>query len=154
MRSAFLTLLLLLPLYVSAADENAAKAANSSNATDANNSSADADIPPPPIRDTVMKASNSSNATDAANSSSNADIPPPPALTNNPADTPPKITIKHKGSSRIEEYRMNGRLYMIRIIPAEGKPYYLVDPKGDGQFVRQDIMNGGLRPPMWVLHQW
>uniref|UniRef100_E6QQY3 DUF2782 domain-containing protein n=1 Tax=mine drainage metagenome TaxID=410659 RepID=E6QQY3_9ZZZZ len=153
MRSAFLTLLLLLPLYVSAADENAAKAANSSNATDANNSSADADIPPPPIRDTV-KASNSSNATDAANSSSNADIPPPPAATNNPSDTQPKITIKHKGSSRIEEYRMNGRLYMIRIIPAEGKPYYLVDPKGDGQFVRQDIMNGGLRPPMWVLHQW
>jgi hypothetical protein len=124
MRSAFLTLLLLLPLYAHAADVGAAN------------------------------ASSSSSATDASSSSSDADIPPPPTVANNPSDTPPQITIKHKGTNKIEEYRMNGRLYMVRIIPAGGKPYYLIDPKGDGQFVRQDIMNGGLRPPMWVLHQW
>ena len=49
---------------------------------------------------------------------------------------------------------MHGRVYMIRVVPAHGLPYYLVDQHGNGQFVRQDLVHGGLEPPMWVLHQW
>jgi hypothetical protein len=50
---------------------------------------------------------------------------------------------------------MNGKLYMIKVTPPHGTPYYLVDPKGDGGFVRQDL--GGERSlsvPMWVIHSF
>ncbi|MEQ1667217.1 MAG: DUF2782 domain-containing protein, partial [Sulfuriferula sp.] len=66
----------------------------------------------------------------------------------------PEITIKQKGTDTYEEYRHNGKLYMIKVTPKTGKPYYLVDDRGDGQFSRQDSLDTGIRPPMWIIHQW
>jgi hypothetical protein len=43
---------------------------------------------------------------------------------------------------------------MIKVIPPHGKPYFLVDESGGGDFVRRDSLDTGLRPPMWVIHQW
>jgi hypothetical protein len=40
---------------------------------------------------------------------------------------------------------------MIKITPASGRPYYLVDHQGAGNFVRYDNYDSGLRPPMWVI---
>jgi len=80
--------------------------------------------------------------------------PPPPAGLADPA-LEPQVTIKKRGEDKVEEYRMNGKLYMIKVTPPHGTPYYLVDPKGDGGFVRQDI--GGeksLSVPMWVIHSF
>lgn len=78
--------------------------------------------------------------------------PPPPAISNE--DNEPQITIKQKGNDKYEEYRHNGKLYMIKVTPKTGKPYYLVDERGDGQFSRQDNLDSGVRPPMWIIHQW
>ena len=33
---------------------------------------------------------------------------------------------------------MNGKLYMMRVTPKNGRPYVLMDHKGDGTFSKQD----------------
>jgi len=79
--------------------------------------------------------------------------PPPPGMIDD-ASLEPQVTIRRRGEDRVEEYRMNGKLYMIKVTPSNGMPpYYLVDPKGDGGFVREDIGSGdkGLSVPMWVI---
>ncbi len=71
-----------------------------------------------------------------------------------PGDVP-QVTIKPSSQGgRVVEYRANGRLYMLKVIPRIGKPYYLVDQKGDGQFARQDGLDSGMRPPMWVVKEF
>lgn len=94
------------------------------------------------------------DANTAPPTATNGDAPPPPNVVDDPNDAPPQVTIKHKGTEKVEEYRTNGHLYMIRVTPANGRPYYLVDTNGNGQFVRQDLLHNGVKPPMWVLHQW
>jgi hypothetical protein len=54
----------------------------------------------------------------------------------------------------VEEYRANGKLYMIKITPKHGVPYYLVDDKGDGKFARQESMDSGLRVPRWIIKRF
>ena len=43
---------------------------------------------------------------------------------------------------------------MIKVTPAHGVPYYLIDESGRGDFTRRDTYDTGTRPPMWVIHQW
>src|SRR5690606_6816800 len=45
----------------------------------------------------------------------------------------PEVTIIRRDDAVIEEYRINGRMYMVKVTPKVGKPYYLVDQDGDGQ---------------------
>jgi hypothetical protein len=78
---------------------------------------------------------------------------PPPApegLNLDPA-LEPQVTILKRGDDRVEEYRIKGRLYMIKVTPPHGVPYYLIDEKGDGRFARQESLDTGLRVPMWVI---
>lgn len=63
----------------------------------------------------------------------------------------PQVTIKKRGEDTVEEYRVNGRLYMIKVTPKHGVPYYLVDRKGGGQFARMDTLDSGFTVPMWVI---
>lgn len=64
----------------------------------------------------------------------------------------PEITIRNKGRERVEEYRLNGKLYMVRVIPPKGRPYYLVDQTGRGQFTRHDGPVAPSAVPQWVIH--
>lgn len=66
----------------------------------------------------------------------------------------PEITIRKRGRDRVEEYRLHGQLYMIKVTPRVGKPYYLVDPHGDGRFVRHDSFDKRMAVPTWVLKTW
>ena len=79
--------------------------------------------------------------------------PPPPGYELDPS-LEPQVTILKRGTDTVEEYRIGGKLYMIKITPQNGKPYYLVDNKGDGTFTRQDQYDSGIKPPMWVIFQW
>jgi hypothetical protein len=80
--------------------------------------------------------------------------PPPPGMELDPA-LEPDVTIQRRGAETVEEYRVGGRLYMIKITPAGGgRPYYLIDDRGDGTFMRHDNFDTGTRPPMWVIHQF
>ncbi len=79
--------------------------------------------------------------------------PPPPGLELDPA-LEPQVTILKRGQDTVEEYRINGRLYMVKVTPPHGVPYYLIDNRGDGTFARQDSFDTGLRVPMWVIHSF
>jgi len=64
----------------------------------------------------------------------------------------PEVTIVDDGQSTIEEYRLNGRLYMIKVIPAVGPHYFLVDNDGDGELETQRHLDDGeMVVPRWTL---
>jgi Protein of unknown function (DUF2782) len=79
--------------------------------------------------------------------------PPPPGYEPDPS-LEPQVTIVKRGEDVVEEFRINGRLYMIKITPKVGLPYYLVDYSGAGNFSHQDYLDPGIRPPMWVILEW
>jgi hypothetical protein len=76
--------------------------------------------------------------------------PPPPEIANDP-DLEPQVTIIKRETETIEEFRVNGRLTMVKVTPAHGRPYYLVADGAGGGFVRRDSLDTGLRVPMWLL---
>ena len=81
-------------------------------------------------------------------------LPPPPRLDSNDvdADLEPQVTIVKKKDTVVEEYRMHGKLYMIKVTPKIGPPYYLIDDRGDGEFNRHDGPDAAnMRPPRWVI---
>lgn len=53
----------------------------------------------------------------------------------------------------IEEYRVAGQLRMVKVTPARGPAYYLIDQNGDG---RMDPFREGDQPPQtyWKLYGW
>jgi hypothetical protein len=64
------------------------------------------------------------------------------------------ITIIQRDRQRIEEYRVGGRVVMLRIVPTKGRPYYLIDSDGDGNF---DTRRNDLDPPAlvrWEILRW
>jgi hypothetical protein len=75
---------------------------------------------------------------------------PPPGYEADPA-LEPQVTITKRGEDQVEEFRINGKLYMMKITPRHGVPYYLIDDKGSGQFVRQGEVSPGILVPMWLL---
>lgn len=67
----------------------------------------------------------------------------------------PDITIIRKGKKTIQEFRRNGELYMVKIIPAIGPAYYLIDTDGDGNMdVRGSDLDKGLKVNQWKLFEW
>jgi hypothetical protein len=70
-----------------------------------------------------------------------------------PVDADPDVTIRQQGDRTIEEYRVNGFLYAVKITPKNGKPYFLVRADGDdGNFVRADQPD--LLIPSWKIFSW
>ena len=88
-----------------------------------------------------------------------AAVPPPVPDAKPPVLAPiddtlePQVTIKKREGQTVEEHRVNGRLFRIRITPDGGVPYTLVDKNGDGTFSPEDAPPGspGLAVPMWVI---
>ena len=75
-------------------------------------------------------------------------------VTTSDQELQPEVTIVHRGKETIEEYRVGGQLYMVKIIPSKGLPYYLMDMDGDGSLEtrRNDLEN----PPVvqWRIFTW
>ena len=66
-----------------------------------------------------------------------------------------KVTIKEGKDDVISEFRINGQLYMIRVTPKKGMPYYLVDSDGDGNLeTRWNELAPDILIPAWVLLRW
>jgi hypothetical protein len=78
------------------------------------------------------------------------DVPPPPTIA--PGGSEPEVRIVNRGDQRIEEYRVNGKLYMMKVTPnnGKGKPYFLQDPEGTG-YMKQVDPSQRLVIPSWVL---
>lgn len=80
--------------------------------------------------------------------------PPPPGMEAFDAALEPQVTIVKTEKESREEFRIKGKLYMIKVTPAVGPAYYLVDRQGDGNFVEADIAPNPVKPPMWIIHSW
>jgi hypothetical protein len=92
-------------------------------------------------------------ATAHAADPTNLDIPPPPPIPKDvPVDkqaTEPEVTVLKKEDATITEYRVGGHVYMQKVQPKIGPPYYLVDDEGAGNMVRRDTEP--VKAPMWTI---
>ena len=67
----------------------------------------------------------------------------------------PEVTIIRRDKEIIEEYRIGGNLYMVKITPSVGPPYYLVDQDGDGKLESKTTRLGSdSAVPQWVIFSW
>jgi len=62
----------------------------------------------------------------------------------------PDVVIRQTERGVETEYRVNGRLYKVRVAPVVGAPYYLIDKNGDGAMVHS-LDDPGPSVPMWVI---
>jgi hypothetical protein len=93
------------------------------------------DIPPPPPAPDVIKSDDVNRAAEE--------------------ELEPSVTIKTEGEKKIEEYRIRGRLYMVKVINKGAPPYYLIDRDGDGLFEsRRSELNPRIFVPLWAITQW
>ena len=108
----------------------------------------------------------------AAPLAAQTELPPPPEPTAGgdaePAGEPtpladipvieslePEIESAREQGARVEAYRRNGQVYMVRITPRVGPPYYLLDYNGDGVLdARQGELERGVVVPSWVIFSW
>lgn len=75
------------------------------------------------------------------------------ARAEDPVSGDPDVTIRQDGDRTIQEYRVNGFLYAIKVIPKNGKPYFLVRADGsDGNFIRSD--DPDMLIPSWEIFSW
>ncbi|WP_353569837.1 DUF2782 domain-containing protein [Candidatus Albibeggiatoa sp. nov. BB20] len=105
------------------------------------------------------------------------DVPPPPTITEASARSPevnnvveaqptdrelleqaelePQVTIIRRERDTVEEYRVNGVLKMVKVIPDFGPAYYLVDNDGDGQLeTSRFAIDPNAQLPQWILFSW
>ena len=67
----------------------------------------------------------------------------------------PDVRIVPKKDVTIEEYRIRGRLYRIKVIPVKGPPYYLLDQDSDGRMeTKMSEIYSDFVAPSWVLFSW
>jgi hypothetical protein len=81
-------------------------------------------------------------------------VPPPPREPSAPASSPeePAVRIPVQKEDKVEMIREGGRVVMVKVTPAKGgRPYYLVDTSGNGNWMRRDSLDDGLAVPMWPI---
>ena len=81
-------------------------------------------------------------------------IPEPPPMPAGAETDEPEVTIVQRGEDTVTEYRIRGKLYMVKVTPKVGPAYYLLDRAGDGNFVQTEVGPNPVRPPMWIIHAW
>lgn len=80
--------------------------------------------------------------------------PPPPSLQSGDVIDGPAVTIIQTDNETIYEYRAGSHLYMVRVVPKVGPPYFFYDRDGDGEL---DIHNTDPRRStvnMWEIFRW
>lgn len=76
-------------------------------------------------------------------------IPGPPS-----DETAPTVTIRMtEEGDRVEEYRQNGRITMVKVTPQRGPSYMLIDTNGDGLIDRSDS-DAPVAPVYYKLYEW
>jgi len=82
------------------------------------------------------------------------EMPIPPKVQDEQIE--PTVTIREEEDRLIEEYCINGRVYMVKITPRVGLPYYYIDTDGDGQLeldVDKQALNP-VQPVYWKIKEW
>ncbi|WP_395679551.1 DUF2782 domain-containing protein [Dokdonella sp.] len=132
-----------------------------------------ADVPPPPgINDpgvagnapTPAAAQEAPAAAPAANDDPLAPLPKPDArLVRDKASrdkaagddriASSEVVKRKQGDDTVEEYRQNGRVWMIKIVPIHGPIQTFVTNDGSGRLVR-DPKEGPVSPVYYSLYEW
>jgi hypothetical protein len=73
---------------------------------------------------------------------------PPPTI---PGPDEPGVRIPVPEADQVEEMRQGGRVVALKVTPPGGKPYFLVDTTGNGNWMRRDSLDDGVRVPMWPI---
>lgn len=90
----------------------------------------------------------------AAQTSVKDEAPLPEKINEPPsAESAPTVNIRSVEGDTVEEYRVNGRLTMVKVRPKNGAEYTLVDSNGDGKLDRRDS-EGPVAPVYWTLYEW
>ncbi|HEX5476518.1 MAG TPA: DUF2782 domain-containing protein [Burkholderiales bacterium] len=76
--------------------------------------------------------------------------PPPPGA----APDEPRVRIPVQKEDKVEEMKRGGRVIMLKVTPPGGKPYYLVDVSGTGNWERRESLDSGVRVPMWLIKEF
>lgn len=63
------------------------------------------------------------------------------------------VTTRKQGSDTVEEYRQNGRVWMIRIVPQYGPTQTFMDTTGNGR-LSNDPQQGPVSPVYFSLYEW
>lgn len=63
----------------------------------------------------------------------------------------PEITIRREATETFYEYRVNGILKEIKVVPEVGPTYYLV-PQDGNAWIRED--RSQVLVPSWILFKW
>ena len=82
------------------------------------------------------------------------DVPIPPKIQEE--QIVPTVTIRAEEERMIEEYRLDGQIYMVKVTPRGGIPYYYIDTNGDGRLeldMDQSAMNP-VQPVYWKVKEW
>ena len=74
-----------------------------------------------------------------------------PLVTDDPLLEEPLVIIRKRGEDKVEEYRIDGRIQVIKVTPRIGFPYYLYDDTGDASYISDGVLDDGVRPPMWSI---
>lgn len=99
-----------------------------------------------------------------------ADAPPPPKLepiqdiplpANASAAAPvieegSEVTTRQDGEVRIDEFRRKGgQLYLVKVTPRVGAPYFLVNPNDSTSSIpNPDGHDKPQRTPAWIIKSW
>ena len=68
-------------------------------------------------------------------------------------DKDAQVTIRPGDKGEVlHEYRVNGQVVEIKVVPKVGPPYYLVPAEGGEGYIRLD--RSQLLIPKWVLFRW
>ena len=67
----------------------------------------------------------------------------------------PTVSIRSTGNGDlVEEYREGGKVFMVRVTPKHGKPYYLYDDDRNGRLDRTDADKASVSPVYWTIYEW
>ncbi len=75
--------------------------------------------------------------------------PPPPPMPSGPDE--PRVRIPVQEGDKVEPIRQAGRVVAVRVTPPNGKPYYIIDTTGNGNWMRRDSLDDGVRVPMFPI---
>lgn len=66
-----------------------------------------------------------------------------------------QVIVRPSRSGKVQEYRVAGQPYMVKITPDKGPPYYLVDNDGDGSFeTYRSELSRDFSVPQWIIKSW
>lgn len=81
--------------------------------------------------------------------------PPPPSKLKSGEIIEPEVNIIKRNDATEEHYSVNGQVYAIKITPASGPAYFLIDTDGDGVLeTLDDDFERDISVQQWVLFDW